>query len=893
MEKKKRTGKWSYSTSGKCIRGLLLIVTFAVFVASFIVVAYAMDAYGEDILVGGMADFNSDAKYVNDLENDIGSLIRNIQKLYYGNTLNPGVVGVADLESGESLKYNLKEISNYKNEWLAAGDLDFGNYAASKGELINCRLADYGNVRETLAALSKDNDYLRLSAAAFKNLFIENGLRNSGKRFSDDFSEKAYFIFPLNEDIGAYLTEKERQERGESDTDSEEPTDVSGREMFFAVYDPDEDVFYTPSDQYFAPVDYYIYDLRELEGYLDSEDPYGQNYDSIIIPLLGCYNYSTEELIYKLVADCQEAAEAQKALDKLCDAGLYYYYVGSKEEYSNLQNLSEVTSMPVSYEVVMDSLGNGIISLDGGEVMEISLTDIPFEKLTGDRLYVGFDVEQRGKEVCAVVTDYQESFFLSQSVRNFGIAAVLSWLLFVVQFVWLIKTTGKSSPESGEIQLYRFDRIYTELWLLSVFAMAAACLTFSLFAVNHMPLVSGLVGTVIGSLFVVLPIGLCIMVFTLSFVRRVKAHNFMNSWYIGRLFSKDNKRLFAIVNAFKRMRGTTRLAMWFAVYLIINLCCGYCQIYLSVSEDLFLFGLLVYILIQVFFAIKVAGMIRDTKKLIAGVEEITKGNLDYQIEMDKATGVFKELTDGINHIGNGLKAAVEMSLKDERMKTELITNVSHDLKTPLTSIINYINLLKTEKMPTPEAEHYIEVLETKAERLKQLTEDLVEAAKATSGNIELEMMPLAFDELMKQALGEFEDKFADRDLKLIANYTDQPALVLADGKRLYRVIENVLQNVYKYAQPGTRVYADLNCEEKAVIFMLRNISSDPLNISPEELMERFVRGDSSRTTEGSGLGLSIAKDLTSLQGGSFEIRLDGDLFKVIISFPRYEKTEIS
>ena len=255
--------------------------------------------------------------------------------------------------------------------------------------------------------------------------------------------------------------------------------------------------------------------------------------------------------------------------------------------------------------------------------------------------------------------------------------------------------------------------------------------------------------------------------------------------------------------------------------------------------------------------------------------------------------LFRELADGVSHISDGLQTAIENSLKDERMKTELITNVSHDLKTPLTSIINYINLLKTQQMPTKEAEHYVEVLDGKAQRLKHLTEDLVEAAKATSGNIELEMMPLAFDELMKQSIGEFEDKYAMRKLNLVAAYPEKPVIILADGRRMFRVIENVLQNAYKYSLEGTRVYADLVCEKHTATFTLKNVSAAELNISTEELMERFTRGDSARSTEGSGLGLSIARDLTKLQGGQFDIYLDGDLFKVIITFPDYiESTEM-
>ena len=180
-------------------------------------------------------------------------------------------------------------------------------------------------------------------------------------------------------------------------------------------------------------------------------------------------------------------------------------------------------------------------------------------------------------------------------------------------------------------------------------------------------------------------------------------------------------------------------------------------------------------------------------------------------------------------------------------------------------------------------------MDAKANRLKQITEDLVEAAKATSGNIELEMVPLTFDELMKQALGEFEDKFAARNLTVIAHYPEKPAVVMADGRRMFRILENILQNAYKYALEGTRIYADLSNNRGEITFTLKNVSAAVLNISPDELMERFTRGDSSRTTEGSGLGLTIARDLTRLQNGNFEIILDGDLFKVIVTFPEFVK----
>ena len=248
------------------------------------------------------------------------------------------------------------------------------------------------------------------------------------------------------------------------------------------------------------------------------------------------------------------------------------------------------------------------------------------------------------------------------------------------------------------------------------------------------------------------------------------------------------------------------------------------------------------------------------------------------------TGEQRTIAEYINRIGDGLDAAVENSVKNERMKTELITNVSHDIKTPLTSIINYIDLLKREHPTDPKICGYLDILEEKAQRLKNLTEDVVEASKASTGNISLEMADLNFVELVHQVIGEFEEKFREKNLTLMVHFEDEEAIICADGRRLWRVLENVFGNVAKYAMENTRVYAEMKVEKPAVTFSLKNISAQPLNISADELTERFIRGDVSRNTEGSGLGLSIAKSLTELQGGEFRLYLDGDLFKVTIVF---------
>ena len=235
-------------------------------------------------------------------------------------------------------------------------------------------------------------------------------------------------------------------------------------------------------------------------------------------------------------------------------------------------------------------------------------------------------------------------------------------------------------------------------------------------------------------------------------------------------------------------------------------------------------------------------------------------------------------------ISRGLKAAVTEQVKAERLKTDLITNVSHDLKTPLTSIISYVDLLKRENIESPRVQEYIAVLEQKSARLKNLT-DLVEASKASSGNISLELIPIHYTEILQQSLGEFEDKLAARSLQVLTNLPQEDILILADGRQLFRVLENLLNNCCKYALQGSRVYVDLQKGEEEATFTMKNISEAPLNVSPEELTERFVRGDVSRSTEGSGLGLSIAKSLTKLMNGKMRIEIDGDLYKVSLSFP--------
>lgn len=269
------------------------------------------------------------------------------------------------------------------------------------------------------------------------------------------------------------------------------------------------------------------------------------------------------------------------------------------------------------------------------------------------------------------------------------------------------------------------------------------------------------------------------------------------------------------------------------------------------------------------------------EKIMDGAKDGAEGRLTYKIE-EKGQGRFRDLANNINNMKEGLRESIQNEVKSEKMKTELITNVSHDLKTPLTSIINYIDLLKREELEPECARDYVNVLDNKAQRLKVLIEDLFEASKAASGAMELNIEKIEIVQLLKQVLGENDERISEHGLNLRVNAPEEKIFIKGDGKRLYRVFENLISNVIKYSMENTRVYIDIIKEEEEVKIVMKNIASYELNFDVNEITERFKRADEARTSEGSGLGLAIAKSIVELHGGTFEVEVDGDLFKSII-----------
>ena len=463
------------------------------------------------------------------------------------------------------------------------------------------------------------------------------------------------------------------------------------------------------------------------------------------------------------------------------------------------------------------------------------------------------------------------------------LGTILSCVIWLISMIWLTVAAGRK-PEDEEIHLNSFDRWYTEIaagivigvWLVGVMGMVTVISNSLIGTFNNMQIL--IILLVICGIYTMA----WFLTGYLSLVRRIKAGTFWKNSLLRRILKwigKCNRKIIDFIGSFSR-NTSEKIKVLFGIggFVFLQFLL---MLFMINASGIFALVLIVADVAAIVYAVrKVDGL----DLVMDGLKKISDGELQYKIKTEQLTGKYKAMAEYINNIGDGLDAAVENSLKKERMQTVLITNVSHDLKTPLTSIINYVDLLKRENLTDPKVQEYLRILDEKSQRLKVLTEDVVEASKASTGNIKFEMNDIDFVEMVQQVIGEFEEKFQEKNLTMMVHFTDEPSMIYADGQKMWRVLENVFGNVVKYAMEGTRVYAEIRNSNKKVVFSLKNISAQPLNFSADELTERFIRGDVARNTEGSGLGLSIAKSLTELQGGEFKLYLDGDLFKVMITF---------
>ena len=467
------------------------------------------------------------------------------------------------------------------------------------------------------------------------------------------------------------------------------------------------------------------------------------------------------------------------------------------------------------------------------------------------------------------------------------IALVAGLVLSILSLLFLTWSAGRVEDCDGVALHWLDTRLPLEFLLLPGFL----CITFGLAVVDQNALLQWNLVTVFILLGVMADAAICLALY-LSLIRRIKAKALWDCMLLrklgrpGRWCWRQIRRFFhAIRRGASSLMGKLPLFWTAGLGFLCLSFLEFLSIWVMLEGDAAV-GLFFWLLVKLLTGAIVVYVVLSMRELQHGAYQLAKGNLDYQVPLEKLRWDFKTHGEQLNSMRSAIQAAVEDQMKSERMKTELITNVSHDIKTPLTSIVNYVDLLKKQEMPTQEAKEYLEVLDRQSAKLKKLTEDLVEAAKATSGSTTVNFQRTDVNVLLTQSAGEYQEKLQSKALQLMLTPAPGNPAISADGRLLWRIFENLLSNIYKYALPGTRVY--LTCTEEAdkVAITFRNISENPLNISAEELMERFVRGDSSRHTEGSGLGLSIARSLTQLQYGSFDIAIDGDLFKATLTFPK-------
>lgn len=454
------------------------------------------------------------------------------------------------------------------------------------------------------------------------------------------------------------------------------------------------------------------------------------------------------------------------------------------------------------------------------------------------------------------------------------VGAFISLIGWILTLVYLTIAAGHREGEEG-IHLSWIDKVKTEI-VIAVFLLIAVELVLLVSHVNNRTWnVSGLL-VAYGTVSFVLDTAF--LIFYLSMVRRMKAEvmwqNSLACWLCR-----------GIGKTFRERTVTVRVLVLFGIHMIVCFILAMGAFYYRKVAALVL--LLVFCGVEAYFILREAV---EQYRILSGVEHIREGALTEKIDLDELHGENRRLAESINDIGAGLLRVVDDNTKNERMKADLITNVSHDIKTPLTSIINYVNLLRMEDIENERARSYIEIIDEKSQRLKQLTMDLVEASRISSGNIKLDMQKIDIVELVYQTGGEFNEKFETKELTIVTKLPKSAVFIYADGRQLYRAVENLYNNVAKYALEKTRVYVEVMAKDGRAVFSIRNVSERSIaqeNSNAGDLTERFTRGDSSRTTEGSGLGLSIAKNLTGLMGGEFKITVDGDLFIATMVFPLY------
>lgn len=659
-----------------------------------------------------------------------------------------------------------------------------------------------------------------------------------------------------------------------------------------------DELYYEEYEGYLALYDFYVMKKNEwgkkaVNNPTDANKAFYEYYKTVCKKVAlyeECMNNLWEQSNTYALPD--ERKEKQLEQSYVGDDDFFYYvkYKSGSQEYifSNVKNEDEIRSS--GQYVNICRFENGEFFPESGlaneeyiskirELLSVNSRDF----LAQNAIKMSFGINHTGDGYFSTVNKQIENAPDRKQIKEIEknmyiclIAALASVILSLIPFIMLLMMAGHRK-KGDQASLMRMDALWGDVMVAVVFAASL----FTCFAIeNYMHEFragSWDAGIFIGiSIIVVLVLVEVVIQTCESLTRRIKTKNLWKTTFVA-------KAMRSIKKVYDRLMADMKLSVKIVVFGVA-LCAW--EVFLTVFVSSYndgLLDILIFIVAPIVAICYLAWKYFDENKNIEdGAKRIAGGDVNYKIEDKMKFRANESMKNTVNNIGEGLNAAVAESIKNERMKTELITNVSHDLKTPLTSIINYVDLLKTEGLDSENAEKYLDVLDKKTQRLKNLTEDLVEASKLTSGAIKLNREKIDLVQLVNQSLGEYNEKFREKHLEVIKTVPESPAYVLADGRKTWRVFENLYGNVYKYAMTGTRVYIDVKTLNGKAFISVKNISENPLNSDAEELMERFVRGDVSRTTEGSGLGLSIARSIVERQSGEMKIVLDGDLFKVEI-----------
>ncbi len=484
----------------------------------------------------------------------------------------------------------------------------------------------------------------------------------------------------------------------------------------------------------------------------------------------------------------------------------------------------------------------------------------------------GYDIYSRYNES---KVNQLTNFQLAKQMYNFALnnqqlpiyLLPISTIILLVISIYLLWSIGHEKGKDG-ISLSSIDNIPYEILLIFAFLFITIFLTILIQVLNF----ANYILLIFGCVLYVFCYLICAIV-GVTTIKRIKAKRFFKSFLLYSIWKWIKNKCKNIEKVIETKIDNKKIFWYYWGYVLISI----------ILAGFFYtgFAIIALIVFWIWIYYKIKQYIKKQEDIKEALKNIYNGKNNVHVNEEELQGILKEMAIYVNDISGGFSNAIEESLKSERLKTELITNVSHDIKTPLTSIINYVDLLKKENIENEKVKEYIDILDKKSQRLKKLTEDLVEASKASSGNVKLNIEEINIKELINQTIGEFKDKFEEKGLTIETTMPEQELVIKADNRYIYRIIENLFSNITKYAQENSRVYIDIEKnKESKVKISIKNISKEKLNISSDELMQRFVRGDKSRYTEGSGLGLSIAKSLTELQKGKFDIKIDGDLFRV-------------